>query len=527
MSSRLSVVMIVKDEAQMAEGFLDVTRPLWDELVVVDTGSVDGTAALFENAGAHLVHQPWTDDFSAARNAALALATGDWVLVLDADERVSPEFIAEFRPLLDDPSIGACTVRISNALPYGHQRESRVLRAWRHHPSIQFQFPVHEDPTASVAARLALTSTTLAHVEAPVEHLGYVRSRAAVKDKKSRDLKLLRHCITTNPFDFYSRLKVLELARFWHDGVLWHQAARETADALDQAGRQSLGQAPWAGELVALTAEGLFKPASSAGLVWLDDWLPRVVPSPPLFHRRALMHEHQGHLPEARADYERCLTLGDALGDVQLLVVRPRLGLARLAIAEGDTQQAVEHAAIALEHAPRDPEALVAVVTLRRALEGPRALDEWESEHRTRFPACPERDWAIGEALYTLGDFKGAIARLRLAAGVPPAGPAGVRLGHALLADSQLEAAELVCRQLLLTEPEAGLGVLVFDLMKGRSSHLELDLTPETANAAMRHWIDALLASKNVTWRQQLSLHADAVSSLFPWLGDYLARRTG
>jgi hypothetical protein len=63
--------------------------------------------------------------------------------------------------------------------------------------------------------------------------------------------------------------------------------------------------------------------------------------------------------------------------------------------------------------------------------------------------------------------------------------------------------------------------------MQGRSSEFELELTPETANAAMRHWIDALLASRNVAWRKQLSRHAESVHELFPWLPDYLARRAG
>lgn len=519
--------MIVRDEAEMASGFIESVHGLWDELVVVDTGSTDATATLFEAAGARVIHHGWRNDFAEARNVSLAAATGDWVLVLDADERVSPEMIVELLARIEDPTVGALTLRMSNALPYGHRRESRVLRAWRNDPSVRYSHAIHEDASGPIVQLLARTHTTLGHIEAQVNHLGYVRSRAAAKDKKQRDLRLLHACIDGDPFDFYSRLKLLELARYWHDGTLWQQAARATTDALEQAGREVLAGSPWGGELVALVSEGLFSPFSEAGLVWLDDWEARLVPAAAFFYRRALTHEQLGHLPQARADYERCLSLGDALGDSQLHLVRPRLGLARLAIVAGDVEQAVAQAGAALAAAPRDPEALVAVVTLRRGLEGQRALDQWEAAHRAQHPACPERDWAIGEALYTLGDYKGAVTRLRVGAGVPPSGPAAVRLGHALLADGQLDASEAVCRQLLAAEPEAGLGVLIFDLMKGHSSQLELDLTAETANAAMRHWIDALLAAKNVTWRNQLARHADAVQGIFPWLGEYLARRAG
>src|SRR6478609_8235120 len=78
--------MIVRDEARSITRCLDSVRDVVDEMVVLDTGSVDDTVALAEAAGATVHHFTWVDDFSAARNAALAHCTGDWALVLDADE---------------------------------------------------------------------------------------------------------------------------------------------------------------------------------------------------------------------------------------------------------------------------------------------------------------------------------------------------------------------------------------------------------------------------------------------------------
>lgn len=519
--------MIVRDEADMASGFIEAVRGLWDELIVVDTGSTDDTVERFTAAGATVLRHAWHDDFSEARNVALEACTGDWVLVLDADERVSPEFIREFLDRIDQPQVGALSLRISNALPYGHTRESRVLRAWRRDPAVRFRFAIHEDVSASVAHSLVRTNRTLVALDAPVAHLGYVRARAAAKDKKARDLRLLEACIQSDPFDFYSRLKVLELARFWHDPNLWRAHALAATNAIEEAGRSCLAGQAWAGELIALIAEGLFRKDSTAGLSFLDGWEERLLPSAPFFHQRAIVHEHLGQLALARLDYDKCLTLGDALGDEQLTFVRPQLGLARLAIGEGRVTEALPHATLALERAPRDPEALVAVATLTRAIEGQGALDAWEADHRARLPSCPERDWAIGEALYALGDYKVAIGRLRVAAGVPPDGPAGVRLAQSLLADGQLNQSEQVSRSLAPREAEAGLGVLVFDLLQGKDTSLDLNLTPESANAAMKHWVDALLASKNPKLKQLLRQRATVVSGAFPWLPEYLARRAG
>lgn len=84
----LSLAMIVKDEEVFLGRCLQSVRGLVDEMVVVDTGSTDATVDLATQAGARVFHFPWGNDFAAARNESLRHCTGDWVLVLDADESV-------------------------------------------------------------------------------------------------------------------------------------------------------------------------------------------------------------------------------------------------------------------------------------------------------------------------------------------------------------------------------------------------------------------------------------------------------
>ena len=84
--NRIALVLIARDEARCIERCLNSARTWVDEMWVLDTGSRDNTAALAHACGAQVHHSAWADDFSAARNAALALTTAAWRLVLDADE---------------------------------------------------------------------------------------------------------------------------------------------------------------------------------------------------------------------------------------------------------------------------------------------------------------------------------------------------------------------------------------------------------------------------------------------------------
>jgi tetratricopeptide (TPR) repeat protein len=102
-AARLSLCMIVKDEAQNLGRCLASAQAWVDEIIVVDTGSTDETVAIAESFGAKVSHFPWCNDFAAARNYSLSLASGAWILVLDADEElvVQPNHSQDWRQHLE------------------------------------------------------------------------------------------------------------------------------------------------------------------------------------------------------------------------------------------------------------------------------------------------------------------------------------------------------------------------------------------------------------------------------------------
>ena len=87
-ANRLTVCVIAKNEEKFLGQCLKSVKGLAQQLVVVDTGSTDRTVEIAKENGAEVHNFTWCDDFSAARNAALEHVTGDWILMLDADEEL-------------------------------------------------------------------------------------------------------------------------------------------------------------------------------------------------------------------------------------------------------------------------------------------------------------------------------------------------------------------------------------------------------------------------------------------------------
>jgi glycosyltransferase involved in cell wall biosynthesis len=103
---RLSVILITHDEAHNIEGCLQSVA-FADEVVVVDSGSSDGTAALAQACGARVVTTADWPGFGPQKNRALDLATGDWVLSIDADERVTPQLRASILDAMEQATFDA------------------------------------------------------------------------------------------------------------------------------------------------------------------------------------------------------------------------------------------------------------------------------------------------------------------------------------------------------------------------------------------------------------------------------------
>lgn len=205
----LSLSMIVRDEAERIEACLASVRDLVDEMVVVDTGSRDDTVQRAQAAGARVEQLPWPGDFAPARNAALEMVTGDWVLVLDADEQLLPEAIPALKDLMADPAVLAINLlrheRGSAMAPY-----SNVSRLFRRHPALQWSRPYHSMIDDSVEALIqAEPQWRVVNCGVPaLLHDGYRPDLLEGTDKAQRLRQAMEDWLKETPGDPYACAKL-------------------------------------------------------------------------------------------------------------------------------------------------------------------------------------------------------------------------------------------------------------------------------------------------------------------------------
>lgn len=206
---RLSLCMIVKDEEQYLPDCLASAKPVVDEIIIVDTGSTDRTVEIARAAGAQVFYEEWCNDFAAARNASLRHATGDWILVLDADERLPADSGKLMRRLLDAPDVAAYLVKLQCPTLGGSAMGTTQLkwlpRLFRNGVGARYEGIVHECllPSLRGKGKIVYSDVTL-------DHLGYLQSPEATQAKATRNLRLLEHQVAETSADSLTWIQLAE-----------------------------------------------------------------------------------------------------------------------------------------------------------------------------------------------------------------------------------------------------------------------------------------------------------------------------
>ena len=350
----VSLTMIVRNEEENLPACLGSVAGLFDEVVVVDTGSTDRTAEIARSFGARVFDFAWVDDFAAARNAALSHATGDYAFWLDADDRLEPPQRDRLQAIFDglDSTEAAYVVRCAcdpDAKGGGGMVVDHV-RLFPLREDVRWAYRVHEQ----ILPSLRRAGVPVRWTDVVVRHVGY-NDPALRRRKLERDRAILESELSQRPGDAF---------------VLFNlgQVALDVGDprsALGYLQRSLAGSAPADSitrklhALIARAHQLLGEPdralaACAAGLADDPD-------DAELLFRKGVLHRRQGEPGEAGACWRQVLTLRRperfASVDAGIYGHVTRRNLAVLAEEQGDLPEAALHWSKVLAERPGDAEA--------------------------------------------------------------------------------------------------------------------------------------------------------------------------
>jgi len=257
----LSLCLIVKNEEAVLARCIQSVREAVDEVIVLDTGSIDRTVDIAEENGACVYRFTWVNDFAAARNAAIDRAKGQWILILDADEALYPGHGKRLREKLEGLARAEAEAFFMQVVNYYGFRDKLLgstvcssLRVFRNVPGYRYRGKIHEqivDPILKANPQAKLVFTDL-----QIEHDGYLVETVQEKGKSQRNIALLEKELVETVDPAFHRYNIAveyirlndyeralaELAHcksypYFRNTSYAHTVLRQEIDCLDAIGR--------------------------------------------------------------------------------------------------------------------------------------------------------------------------------------------------------------------------------------------------------------------------------------------------
>jgi len=219
--------MIVKNEQDYLEDCLRSVRDVADEIIILDTGSTDKTLEIAKMYKAKIHTFKWLDDFSAARNESIKYAKSDWILWLDADERLQSDSVPKLKTLLKpETKPVAYILQIWNMMADGkNYKISGAHRLFTNHKDIQFSGRIHEQ----IVHSLAELSGEERKCSVTLNHLGYGLNERDQAHKNKRNRELLLRMVKEEPTNAYAHYT---LAQNYSLTFEWQMAYRHYKKAM-------------------------------------------------------------------------------------------------------------------------------------------------------------------------------------------------------------------------------------------------------------------------------------------------------
>lgn len=199
MQVKVSLCMIVRDEARQIVECIQSVSHLVNEMIIVDTGSADATVQLATEMGAVVFSYPWDNDFAAARNYGIEKASGDWILILDADERLEAVSCEQFSALLREGADGYFIKIVSPIREGLSVLEEVAVRLFRRREQYRFRGAIHEQVIDSILAQNTIRGIIFSGLT--ISHNGYLSEVVIEKNKIQRNIEVICQALEHKPDD--------------------------------------------------------------------------------------------------------------------------------------------------------------------------------------------------------------------------------------------------------------------------------------------------------------------------------------
>lgn len=182
--------MIVKNEEKNIKRCLDSIESIADEIIIVDTGSNDETLNICSNYNAKVINHKWNNDFSEARNVSLEYATKDYILFLDADEKISKENLEKLKALLSSKKLAeGYFFRLTNIINGTEVGEYVVFRFFKNKRKYRFRGKVHEQIANCIQKHNK--DKCIENIDIKIYHYGYDPNKVNIESKYKRNMGIL------------------------------------------------------------------------------------------------------------------------------------------------------------------------------------------------------------------------------------------------------------------------------------------------------------------------------------------------
>jgi tetratricopeptide (TPR) repeat protein len=353
---QVSLTMIVRNEEKNLPACLGSAKGLFDEIVVVDTGSTDRTQEIARDFGAKVFEFTWINDFAAARNAALSHATGDYAFWLDADDVLEGHQCDNLRRLLDGLRPGdesAYVVRCAcDPEPRGGgQTVVDHIRLFPLRQDVRWTYRVHEQ----ILPALRRANVSVRWSDVVVRHTGYtdpaLRARKLVRDEAILRAELAER--PDDPFVLFNLGSIAIERQDWRPAIPLLRKSLAGSATSDSITRKLFALIARCHQMLGDSAAAL--QTCAQGLALDPD-------DAELLFRRAVVHRHRGETTEAESCWRRILTLRrpEAFCSVDQGIYGhlTRRNLASLASERGNHAEAAQLWRAVLAECPGDREAV-------------------------------------------------------------------------------------------------------------------------------------------------------------------------